>query len=44
MAHAIADGLYFFERGWLNGNHFAYVGGDDARRWGCEGPKIAYES
>ena len=29
MAHAIADGLYFFERGWLNGNHFAYVGGDE---------------
>ncbi len=26
MAHKIAEGFYFFERGWLNGNHFAYVG------------------
>ncbi len=26
MAHEIADGFYFFERGWLNANHFACVG------------------
>ncbi len=25
MAVKIAEGLYFFERGWLNANHFAYV-------------------
>jgi glyoxylase-like metal-dependent hydrolase (beta-lactamase superfamily II) len=30
MAHEIAEGLYFFERGWLNANHFAYAGGDGA--------------
>ena len=28
MAHEIADGFFFFERGWLNANHFAYVGGE----------------
>jgi glyoxylase-like metal-dependent hydrolase (beta-lactamase superfamily II) len=26
VALEIADGFYFFERGWLNANHFAYVG------------------
>ncbi len=26
MALTIAEGFYFFERGWLNANHFAYVG------------------
>jgi glyoxylase-like metal-dependent hydrolase (beta-lactamase superfamily II) len=29
MPLEIADGFFFFERGWLNGNHFACVAGDE---------------